>query len=303
MTNLDRIKQIALDFGCDVKENEPMKSYTTFKIGGDAQLLVTAKSLNGLVAVLKACRAQEAPCFILGRGSNLLVSDQGIEVVVLRLDGDFKSISLVDDDTVFCGAGVSLAKLCTFACEHSLSGLEFAWGIPGSAGGAAFMNAGAYTGEMKDVLLCCHHVTPDGTVGSIEKKNLQLFYRHSAYADNGFVITGIVVKLQKDSETEIRRRMDEFMRRRREKQPLEYPSAGSVFKRPKGYFAGTLIEQAGLKGYSIGDAVISRKHAGFIINQGDATAQDVLALIRHIQNTVHRDFAVDLVCEVRYVGR
>lgn len=303
MYNLTHISQRALSHGCTVRENEPMKPYTSFKIGGCAELLVIANDLNGLCAVLKACKEQDAPLFILGRGSDLVVSDEGIKGVVLKLEGDFKSISLVDDDTIFCGSGVSLARLCSFACENSLSGLEFAWGIPGSVGGAAFMNAGAYGGEMKDVLYCCHHVTQDGNPGSFQKDELKLSYRHSIYSENGYIITGVVVKLHRDSETEIRARMDDFMNRRKEKQPLDYPSAGSVFKRPEGYFAGTLIEQAGLKGFKIGGAQVSEKHAGFIINSKDAASKDVKSLVEHIQKTVLEKFGVPLECEIRFIGR
>lgn len=302
MYNLTHIRQHALSHGCTVRENEPMKPYTSFKIGGRAELLVIANDLNGLCAVLRACKEENAPLFILGRGSDLVVSDNGIKGVVLKLEGNFKSISLVDDDTIFCGSGVSLARLCSFACENSLSGLEFAWGIPGSVGGAAFMNAGAYGGEMKDVLYCCHHVTPEGNPGSFEKDGLKLSYRHSIYTENGYIITGVVVKLRRDSETEIRVRMDDFMNRRKEKQPLEYPSAGSVFKRPQGYFAGTLIEQAGLKGFTIGGTQVSEKHAGFIINRKDAASKDVKSLVEHIQKTVFEKFGVPLECEIRFIG-
>lgn len=302
MYNLTHIEESALSHGCEARGNEPLKPYTSFKVGGCAELFVIANGLSGLSAVLKACKEEAAPLFILGRGSDLVVSDKGIKGVVLKLEGDFKSISLVDDDTIFCGSGVSLARLCSFACDHSLSGLEFAWGIPGSVGGAAFMNAGAYGGEMKDVLYCCHHVSPVGKPGSFQKEELKLSYRHSVYSENGYIITGIVVKLRPDSETEIRARMDDFMGRRKEKQPLDYPSAGSVFKRPEGYFAGTLIEQAGLKGFQIGGAQVSEKHAGFIINRKDATSRDIKQLVEHIQNTVHQKYGVALECEIRFIG-
>lgn len=302
MYNLTHIEASALSHGCEARGNEPLKPYTSFKVGGCAELFVIANDLSGLSAVLKACKEEGAPLFILGRGSDLVVSDDGIKGVVLKLEGDFKSISLVDDDTIFCGSGVSLARLCSFACDHSLSGLEFAWGIPGSVGGAAFMNAGAYGGEMKDVLYCCHHVTPEGNPGSFQKEELKLSYRHSVYSENGYIITGIVVKLHRDSETEIRARMDDFMGRRKDKQPLDYPSAGSVFKRPEGYFAGTLIEQAGLKGFQIGGAQVSEKHAGFIINKKDATSRDIEQLVEHIQKTVHEKFGVALECEIRFIG-
>lgn len=302
MINVCNIKQLALDKGCAVKENEPMSRYTTFKIGGNAQLLVSVPDITSLKAILKQCKKDNVPFFILGKGSNLLVSDKGIEGVVIRLDGDFKRIKLVDEDTVYCGAAVSLASLCRFALENGLSGLEFAWGIPGSAGGAAYMNAGAYGGEMKDVLLECSHVTKDGEYGRLSADELKLSYRHSVYAENQNVITGITVKLKKDSKAEINGRMDDYMNRRKSRQPLEYPSAGSVFKRPTGYFAGTLIQDSGLKGASVGGAMVSPKHAGFIINTGSATCDDVLKLIEHIKETVKAKFGVELECEIKPVG-
>lgn len=302
MTNICNIKQIALDKGCTVKENEPMSRYTTFKIGGSAQALISVYDITSLKAILQQCQKDNVPVFILGKGSNLLVSDKGIEGVVIRLDGNFKRITLVDDETVCCGAAASLASLCRFALEKGLSGLEFAWGIPGSAGGAAYMNAGAYGGEMKDVLLECSHITKDGECGRLSSDELELSYRHSAYADNQNVITGITVKLKKDSTAEINARMDDYMNRRKSKQPLEYPSAGSVFKRPAGYFAGTLIQDSGLKGVRVGGAMVSEKHAGFIINTGSATCDDVLKLIEHIKQTVKAKFGVELECEIKPTG-
>lgn len=302
MVNIENIKQLAIDKGCEVKENEPMSRYTTFKIGGAAQLLVSVPNISALKAMLKQCDKEQIPVFLLGKGSNLLVSDKGIEGVVIKLEGDFKQITLVEDDTVYCGAGVSLARLCRFALDNGLSGLEFAWGIPGSAGGAAYMNAGAYGGEMKDVLISCNHITKSGEFGTLSGDELKLSYRHSAYAENGSIITGISVRLHKDSKAEINRRMDDYMQRRKDKQPLEYPSAGSVFKRPEGYFAGALIQDSGLKGAAVGGAMVSPKHAGFIINTGGAKCGDVLSLIEHIKKTVNDKFGVELECEVKPVG-
>lgn len=300
--NLDKIINFAEKHKFAIKENEPMKYHTSFKIGGNAQLLISVTTYEGLRELLKLCKSENVPVFILGKGSNLLVSDKGIEGVVIKLDGVFKNISLVDDDEIFCGAGVSLAKVCNFAYENSLSGLEFAWGIPGSAGGAAFMNAGAYGGKMEDVLVSCTHIDSDFNQGTFTKDELSLSYRHSIYSENNYVITGLLLKLQKDSQVEIRNRMDDYMKRRKDKQPLDYPSAGSVFKRPEGYFAGTLIEQSGLKGYSIGGARVSPKHAGFIINTGTASCNDVINLVEHIQNTVKEKHGVYLECEIRLVG-
>lgn len=303
MIDFENIKQLALSKGCTVRENEPMSRHTTFKIGGEAKLMILASTLSALKALLKECSEQNIPVFILGNGSNLLVSDKGIDAVVIKLDGDFKKMTLVEDDTIYCGAAASLASLCRYACDSGLSGLEFAWGIPGSVGGAAFMNAGAYGGEMKDVMIQANHLTPSGEHGALSGDELELGYRHSAYAENGNIITGITVKLRKDSKAEISRRMDDYMQRRKDKQPLEYPSAGSVFKRPEGYFAGALIQDCGLKGYSIGGAMVSPKHSGFIVNNGNASCEDVMRLIEHIKSTVKEKFGVELECEVRPVGR
>lgn len=302
MYNLENIRKTAEKYGFDIKENEPMKNHTSFKIGGNAQMMITALTVQGLSQMLKICKEDGVPVFILGKGSNLLVADKGIDGVVIKLEGDFKNITLVDDDEIFCGAGVSLARLCSFACDNSLSGLEFAWGIPGSAGGAAFMNAGAYGGEMKDVLMSCYHIDDKFNQTFFDKDKLDLYYRHSVYSENGYVITGLLLKLQKDSPVEIRNRMDDYMKRRKDKQPLDYPSAGSVFKRPEGYFAGALIQQAGLKGKQIGNAAVSEKHSGFIINKGGATCDDVLRLIKYIQKEVHKSSGVTLECEIRPIG-
>ena len=302
MTNLDRIKETALDFGCDVKENEPMKSYTTFKIGGNAQILVTAKSLNGLVAVLKTCKTQGAPCFILGRGSNLLVSDSGIHACVICFSNDFSEVKLAGEDVIFAQSGASLMKLCRFALEHSLSGLEFAYGIPGSCGGAAFMNAGAYGGEMKDVVREALVMRKDGKLLRLKREELELGYRTSVIAREGYVVLSVLLELRKGDPEEIETRMQELRTARTEKQPLEYPSAGSTFKRPEGYFAGKLIMDAGLRGYRLGGAQVSEKHCGFVINTGDATAEDVMNLIRHVQSEVSRQFGVELEMEVKTLG-
>ena len=237
----------------------------------------------------------------IGNGSNLLINDNGFYGIVFKLDGDFKQISIVDENTIKCGTGTTLAKLCKFALDHNLSGLEFAWGIPGSVGGAAFMNAGAYGGEMKDVLEASAYIAPDGTLGTFTAEEMNLSYRHSVYSENNYIITSITVKLKPDSYEAIRGRMDDFMGRRKDKQPLEYPSAGSVFKRPEGYYAGGLIEECGLKGCQIGGAQVSEKHAGFIINKGGAACEDVCGLIKHIQDTVFEKKGVLLECEIKRI--
>lgn len=303
MQNLNYIKRVAEENGFLVKENEAMKNHTSFKIGGEAQLMVVATTEQGLRQVLKACKEKNVSVFFLGKGSNLLVSDNGIDGVVLKLGGVFTEIKLLDDNKIYCGAGASLASLCSFACEHGLSGLEFAWGIPGSAGGAAYMNAGAYGGQMKDVLTACHHLDQNAEPAAFNGEELDLSYRHSIYADKGFVITGLVVQLTKAKPEQIRCKMNDFMERRKDKQPLDFPSAGSVFKRPPGLFAGTLIDQAGLKGKQIGGAAVSEKHAGFIINKGDATCADVKALVAYIQEIIMEKEKVSLQCEIKPIGK
>jgi UDP-N-acetylenolpyruvoylglucosamine reductase len=290
-------------FGCEVRADEPMKNHTSFKIGGCADLFVTVGDDRQLSSVVALCNEKKIPLFVLGNGSNLLVSDKGIRGVVLRLSGGFCDIRLNDDGSIHCGAGAQLSKLCAFALEHSLTGLEFAWGIPGSCGGAAFMDAGAYGGEMKDVVVSCEHVDlRTGECGSFAGEELDFAYRHSVYSDGGYVVTALNLRLKKGNKEEIKAKMDDLMGRRKDKQPLEYPSAGSVFKRPVGYFAGGLIEQCGLKGAQVGGAMVSPKHAGFIVNVGCATCEDVLGLIASIQKTVREETGVELECEVRKTG-
>lgn len=303
MSKLDKVKKVAMAKGFAVRENEPLKNYTSFKIGGKAEMMIIATDPQGLQDVLIVCDNEYIPVFVLGRGSNVLVADKGIDGVVIKLEGSFTNMSLVDNDEIFCGAGVSLAKLCNFAYENSLSGLEFAWGIPGSAGGAAYMNAGAYGGEMKDVLVSCTHIDNNQKQGTFIRDDLKLSYRHSVYGENNFIITGMLLKLTKDSPVEIRNRMDEYMAKRKEKQPLDYPSAGSVFKRPRDSYAGALIEQAGLKGKQIGDAAVSQKHCGFIVNKGNATCKDVLELVKYIQDTIEAKNGIRLECEIKPVGK
>ena len=303
MYYVNSIIEMAENYHFNVKLNEDMSKHTTFKIGGNAEVYINVLHIEGLIDILSRCKTNEVPYMIIGKGSNLLVSDKGIDGVVIHLDGDFNRIKVLDEKTIYCGAGVSLAKLCNFACEKSLSGLEFAWGIPGSVGGAVYMNAGAYGGEMKDVVEFVHHINEDNTIERFDTDKLEMSYRHSVYCHHNYVITGVALRLQPDSQVEIRKRMDEYMQRRKDKQPIEYPSAGSVFKRPQGYYAGTLIQQAGLKGKFIGDAQVSEKHAGFIINTGKATCKDVTALIKYVQRTVKNGFGVDLECEIKTVGR
>ncbi len=276
-----------------------MKAHTTFKIGGAARLMILPKSEEELSEAVKLCRENSVRYLPVGNGSNLLVSDKGIDAAVILLGKGFDEIKLIDETTVYASAGAQLIRVCTFALDNSLTGLEFAYGIPGSCGGAAFMNAGAYGGEMKDVLYRCDHIDKNGNKGFLEGEDMKLSYRHSAYYDNGCIVTGLYIKLKKGNKEEIRAKMTELMGRRKDKQPLEYPSAGSTFKRPEGYFAGALIEECNLKGASVGGAQVSTKHAGFVINTGNATCQDVLDLCKKVSDTVYREKGVKLEMEIR----
>lgn len=298
MNKSETIFNLAEILGCEARKYEPMSKHTSFKIGGNADVYIKVNNLSKLSTILKECQASDVDYMILGNGSNLLVSDDGIRGVVIRLDGDFRKITLLDDTTIFCGAGATLAYLCKFALNCGLSGLEFAWGIPGTVGGAVFMNAGAYDGEMKDVVHSVSHISPSGEIVRTEKENMNFGYRTSVYRSNNMIITGVTLKLKKGNPDEIRAKMDDYMSRRSTKQPLEYPSAGSVFKRPEGNFAGALIEQCGLKGKTCGGAQVSEKHAGFIINKSNATAKDVRDLIGEIQKTVSEKTGYSLECEL-----
>lgn len=296
---MNRICEYVKNEGISYIENEPMALHTTFKIGGPARLAVFPKNENEISDVIKKCKEENVRYMVVGNGSNLLVADEGIDAVVILLGKEFGEVKLTDDTTIFAEAGASLMKVCRFALENGLSGLEFAYGIPGSCGGGAFMNAGAYGGELGDVMFRCDHIDKDGSKGSLEGDDLKLSYRHSAYYENGCVITGAYFKMQKADKEEIKAKMTDYMSRRRDKQPLEYPSAGSTFKRPEGNFAGALIEQCGLKGTSVGGAEISTKHAGFVINKGGATCKDVLDLCKKVADTVKAEKGIDLEMEVR----
>lgn len=296
---MNRICEYVKNEGISYIENEPMALHTTFKIGGPARLAVFPKNENEISDVIKKCKEENVRYMVVGNGSNLLVADEGIDAVVIFLGKEFGEVKLIDDTTIFAEAGAPLIKVCRFALENGLSGLEFAYGIPGSCGGGAFMNAGAYGGELGDVMFRCDHIDKDGNKGSLEGDDLKLAYRHSAYYENGCVITGAYFKMQKADKEEIKAKMADYMSRRRDKQPLEYPSAGSTFKRPEGNFAGALIEQCGLKGTSVGGAEISTKHAGFVINKGGATCKDVLDLCKKVADTVKAEKGIDLEMEVR----
>lgn len=302
MSSYEIIKSVCDEIGCEYNENTFLSSCTSFKIGGKADFFVQPDSVEKLTAVVSECKKIGAKILILGKGSNLLVSDEGFRGVVISTS-KLDKIELIDETTVYCQSGVTLSKLCRFALDNSLTGLEFAYGIPGSAGGAAYMNAGAYGGEMKDVLYKCDHLSADGVQSSYSDSELELSYRHSVYSKSDKIITALYLKLEKGNKDEIKAKMDELMSKRRDKQPLEYPSAGSTFKRPEGYFAGALVEECGLKGFTVGGAQVSEKHAGFVINIGGATASDVLGVIEHCKKTVYELKGVMLEPEVEIIGQ
>ena len=289
------LEQQGIAYSCNVS----MRTYTTFQIGGPCDCIIQPTRVEEIVSVLQWCKTADIPVHTVGKGSNLLVSDGGVDGVILHLGSRFSQIRLLDETTLLCEAGAPLAKVCWFAYQHGLTGLEFAWGIPGTVGGAAYMNAGAYNGEMKDVLVSCRHVCADGQIGEYVGEALDLSYRHSVYSDSDMCITEVCIKLQKGDRAAIRERMDDLMHRRTSKQPLEYPSAGSTFKRPAGNYASALIEQCGLKGVSVGGAMVSPKHSGFIINTGNASCEDVLALIHLVQRTVYEQTGFRLEPEVK----
>lgn len=284
-------------------ENEMLSAHTTFKIGGPAEVFASPQNAGQVSAAVRFCKENGVKLFPLGKGSNLLVSDEGASGIVLHFGRDMSEMRLLDEKTIYCEAGASLAKLCGFALENSLTGLEFAYGIPGSVGGAVFMNAGAYGGEIKDVILSAEHIDENGERGVFEGSALEMSYRHSVYGSKKYIITSAVFLLKKGDKAEIKAKMDELIGKRFDKQPMDNPSAGSTFKRPEGAFASALIDQCGLKGFTVGGAQVSEKHAGFVINKGDATCADVLELIERVQNKVKTDTGFTLEPEVEILEK
>ena len=285
----------------NVKLDAPMKEHTSFKVGGPADILVFPKDRDVLGRIIKTCKIHEIPFFVFGNGSNLIVRDKGIRGVVIKLFDNFAEYS-VEGDRIEASAGMLLSKLSKIALEQELSGLEFAEGIPGTLGGAVTMNAGAYGGEMKDIVFKTEFMDANGDVGVLEGTQHQFGYRTSYIQKEKCIVLTSQIQLKKGNKTEIHKRMNECAEKRKDKQPLEMPSAGSVFKRPEGYFTGKLVEDCGLKGHRIGGAEVSGKHCGFIVNVGNATSEDILCLIKHIQDNVKMKFGVALQTEVRIVG-
>lgn len=287
----------------DLRVAEPMAKHTTFRVGGPAALLALPKGEGEVRQILQLAHQMGVAPFFLGKGSNLLVADEGVDRFLVKLPGGLTRLEREGEAGLYVGSGVTLAQAATFAAQAGLSGLEFAHGIPGSLGGGVFMNAGAYDGEMKNVADTVRTVDRKGKIHTYSRDELDLGYRHSRFQDNGEAIVEVELCLEPGDSEAIRAKMEDFTERRESKQPLEMPSAGSTFKRPKGYFAGTLIQETGLKGLQVGGAQVSTKHAGFVVNAtGDATAADVRGLIHEVQQRVYKKHGVMLHPEVRIIG-
>lgn len=281
--------------------DEPMKNHTSFKIGGPADVLIIPEREEEIVNAIRFCRENQIKYFIMGNGSNLLVKDTGIRGVVIKVANGFDRIEVIGE-RVICQSGALLSKVAKYALKHSLTGFEFASGIPGTIGGAIAMNAGAYGGEMKDVVSKVKAIDRNNNIVEFTNADMNFRYRGSLVGDENLIVLGVELNLQKGDYSSIEAKMKDLTERRVSKQPLEYPSAGSTFKRPEGYFAGKLIEDAGLRGVRYGDAQVSEKHCGFVINVGEATFEHVITLIRMIQKVVYDKFNVKLEPEVKIIG-
>ena len=281
----------------NIFREEPMSRHTTFRIGGNADCLLQIENAEQLSKVKKYLKTLEIPYFVIGNGSNLLVSDEGYRGIILVVSEQMSDVK-VEGNRIIAQAGALMSKIARVALEHGLTGFEFASGIPGTIGGGVVMNAGAYDGELKQVVSLVKVVGEDGECLELDNETMEFGYRTSAIKHSGFTAVEVQIDLQPGDKDAIKARMDELTAKRREKQPLEYPSAGSTFKRPQGHFAGALIMNAGLRGYQVGDAQVSEKHCGFVINKGNATAADVLNLMAHVQKEVKDQFDVELEPEV-----
>ena len=299
----DFLKEIASFMEAeDIKIDEMMSKHTSFRVGGPAKVFLTVHSEESLRNILLALKRYELPYFVLGNGSNLLVSDEGFDGVMVYLGEEFSEVEITGTQ-MRAKAAALLGKVARMAMEEELAGLEFAAGIPGSLGGGVVMNAGAYGGELSQVVTKVRAMNPDGEIIELEKDQLLLGYRTSIFKTKSFVILEVFMELQKGNKEEILVKIKEYTKARVEKQPLEYPSAGSTFKRPEGYFAGKLIMDAGLRGYRVGDAQVSEKHCGFVINRGNATATEIKTLMENVAKKVKEEFGVDLEAEVIMLGK
>ncbi|MCH5192387.1 MAG: UDP-N-acetylmuramate dehydrogenase [Oscillospiraceae bacterium] len=294
---ISRIAEEAGALDCIVEKDAVLKDHTTFKIGGRCSLLVKLRGEESFLKLIPLAEQLGVTYYIFGKGSNLIVDSDGIEGVVFVSGKDFSEIIRKDDEALICTAGTPLSQICGAALEYGLTGLEFAYGIPGTLGGAVFMNAGAYGGEMKDVVVSVRAMDRTGRVIEYSADELDFSYRHSRFSESGEIVLSAEIRLRKGDKAAIREKMDELMEKRRSKQPLEYPSAGSTFKRPEGSYASLLIEQCGLKGVHVGDAEVSVKHSGFIINKGNADFSQLMELIGIVKDTVKEKTGYQLECE------
>lgn len=284
---------------CVVRYDEPLKSHTTFKIGGNCIALIEPREISDIIEAVKICRENSIKFFVIGNGSNLLVSDEGYNGVIIKLKGEFSTIK-VEGEYLIVNSGAKLSEVYTVAYENSLTGFEFASGIPGTIGGAIYMNAGAYGGEMKDIVESVQVLDLDNfELRELKNEELEFSYRKSIIQRKNYIVTSIKLKLQKGNKEEIKAVYEDLRERRNSKQPLNFGSAGSTFKRPEGHFASKLIEDAGLKGYHINDAWVSEKHSGFVVNKGNASYKEVMELIEYVQKVVFEKFGVKLETEVR----
>lgn len=320
------LADILPDLADQIKTNEILAPHTTFRVGGAADLYFQPERSDDLLRVLDACRMIDLPVTVLGCGSNVLIPDEGLRHMVIQFGGTMQAIRIIDRETVYeilgdhpideamqarleedsvfvlAETGALLADLSAFATTHGLSGLEFACGIPGSVGGAVYMNAGAYGFSMEDVIVATRYIDHDLSYKLALGEEHDYAYRHSLFSDKGSLVLASIFQLKRGDDEQIRAMVQDFTKRRESTQPLEFPSAGSVFKRPTGYYAGKLISDAGLRGCRIGGAEVSQKHAGFIVNTGDATADEIRALIRHVQKVVLDKFGVELETEIRLIS-
>lgn len=286
----------------NIKYNESMKKYTTMKVGGNVECLVTPTSIKEITQVVKFARENNIKLYVLGNGSNVIVKDEGILGIVLKLSNKFADVK-IDGEYITALSGATMPYVSMLAKKNMLSGLEFACGIPGTIGGGAKMNAGAYGSEMSNVIEEVTYIDEDLNIKTIKNKECNFSYRHSIFTQNkDFVIVEVKMKLEKGNLKDIEEKMEEYRKARTEKQPLEYPNSGSIFKRPEGYFVGKLVQDAGLRGKTIGGAQVSTKHTGFIVNVGNATCKDVEDLIKFVQDTVYEKFGVKLETEVEFIG-
>lgn len=299
---LSQIEKAADEAGCRFFRDKTFSMVTTFGTGGSIPLLIELNGSASVSRLVPFIRDAGARYYVIGNGSNIIADDCPSDLVVLRAGRDMSDIT-VEGTTIRCGAGISLGSVSAAARDNSLTGMEFANGIPGNAGGALFMNAGAYGGEMKDVIVSAEAVDSDGNVRTFTRDEMELSYRHSIFMKNRYIITRLELSLAAGDKDQITQRMNELTAKRREKQPLEYRSAGSTFKRPEGAFAAALIEQCGLKGYTCGGAQVSEKHSGFVINRGDASFDDVMAVISHVQQVVKEKTGYSLECEPEIITK